>query len=241
MKDIQKLQKRLEQKGLKLKLDLGDINKALKESGASGSLNKFGSEMAKELISQFNVADKEVQSKIQTISQELSNLYSNKFTSADGSYDIDSVSNKIMELGDIITNNANIIQQKLGIYDEFYNYLKKIGSIKISEQIRSDLGDECGTLRNLYPSKFSTGKGIELDSIYQELSSKFPDIFKGQSNPTEQFRELCQAIQNYRVDVAKIEPLDAKTLGLDDSVYQSIIASVEKLNALYRKRQIIQR
>lgn len=235
LKDIQKLQKRLEQKGLKLKLDLGDINKALKESGASGSLNKFGSEMAKELISQFNVADKGVQSKIQTISQELSNLYSNKFTSADGSYDIDSVSNKIMELGDIITNNANIIQQKLGIYDEFYNYLKKIGSIKISEQIRSDLGDEWGTLRNLYPSKFSTGKGIELDSIYQELSSKFPDIFKGQNNPTEQFRELCQAIQNYRADVAKIEPLDSKTLGLDDSVYQSIIVSVEKLNALYQQ------
>lgn len=235
LKDIQKLQKRLEQKGLKLKLDLGDINKALKESGASGSLNKFGSEMAKELISQFNVADKGVQSKIQTISQELSNLYSNKFTSADGSYDIDSVSAKIMELGDIITNNANIIQQKLGIYDEFYNYLKKIGSIKISEQIRSDLGDEWGTLRNLYPSKFTTGKGIELDSIYQELSTKFPDIFKGQSNPTEQFRELCQAIQNYRADVAKIEPLDAKTLGLDDSVYQSIIASVEKLNALYQQ------
>lgn len=235
LKDIQKLQKRLEQKGLKLKLDLGDINKALKESGANGSLNKFGSEMAKELISQFNVADKEVQSKIQTISQELTNLYSNKFTSADGSYDIDSVSNKIMELGDIITNNANIIQQKLGIYDEFYNYLKKIGSIKISEQIRSDLGDEWGTLRNLYPSKFTTGKGIELDSIYQELSTKFPDIFKGQSNPTEQFRELCQAIQNYRADVAKIEPLDAKTLGLDDSVYQSIIASVEKLNALYQQ------
>lgn len=235
LKDIQKLQKRLEQKGLKLKLDLGDINKALKESGANGSLNKFGSEMAKELISQFNVADKEVQSKIQTISQELTNLYSNKFTSADGSYDIDSVSNKIMELGDIITNNANIIQQKLGIYDEFYNYLKKIGSIKISEQIRSDLGDEWGTLRNLYPSKFTTGKGIELDSIYQELSTKFPDIFKGQSNPTEQFRELCQAIQNYRANVAKIEPLDAKTLGLDDSVYQSIIASVEKLNALYQQ------
>lgn len=235
LKDIQKLQKRLDQRGLKLKLDLGDINKALKESGASGSLNKFGSEMAKELISQFNVADKGVQSKIQTISQELSNLYSNKFTSADGSYDIDSVSNKIMELGDIITNNANIIQQKLGIYDEFYNYLKKIGSIKISEQIRSDLGDEWGTLRSLYPSKFTTGKGIELDSIYQELSSKFPDIFKGQNNPTEQFRELCQAIQNYRADVAKIEPLDSKTLGLDDSVYQSIIASVEKLNALYQQ------
>lgn len=117
MKDAQKLQKLLEQKGLKLKLDLGDINKALKESGASGSLNKFGSEMAKELISQFNVADKEVQRKIQTISQELTNLYSNKFISADGSYDIDSVSNKIMELGDIITNNANIMQQKLGIYD----------------------------------------------------------------------------------------------------------------------------
>lgn len=235
MKDAQKLQKLLEQKGLKLKLDLGDINKALKESGASGSLNKFGSEMAKELISQFNVADKEVQRKIQTISQELTNLYSNKFISADGSYDIDSVSNKIMELGDIITNNANIMQQKLGIYDEFYSYLKKIGSIKISEQIRSDLGDEWGTLRSLYPSKFTTGKGIELDSIYQELSSKFPDIFKGQNNPTEQFRELCQAIQNYRADVAKIEPLDSKTLGLDDSVYQSIIASVEKLNALYQQ------
>ena len=45
LKDIQKLQKRLEQKGLKLKLDLGDINKALKESGASASLKKFNYEM----------------------------------------------------------------------------------------------------------------------------------------------------------------------------------------------------
>ena len=235
MKDAQKLQKLLEQKGLKLKLDLGDINKALKESGASGSLNKFGSEMAKELIDQFSIADKEIQSKVRTISQELADLYSTKFTSTDGSYDIDTVTNKIMELGNVITSNANIVQQKLGIYDEFYNYLKGIRGIKISDTIRSDLGDEWVTLRNLYPTKFLRGKGTELDSVYQELSSKFPDIFKGQTNPTEQFRELCKAIQEYRADVAKIQPVDAKTLGLDDSAYESIIATLEKLNALYQK------
>lgn len=235
LKDAQKLQKLLEQKGLKLKLDLGDINKALKESGASGSLNKFGSEMAKELIDQFSIADKEIQSKVRTISQELADLYSTKFTSTDGSYDIDTVTNKIMELGNVITSNANIVQQKLGIYDEFYNYLKGIRGIKISDTIRSDLGNEWVTLRNLYPTKFLRGKGTELDSVYQELSSKFPDIFKGQTNPTEQFRELCKAIQEYRADVAKIQPVDAKTLGLDDSAYESIIATLEKLNALYQK------
>ena len=235
MKDAQKLQKLLEQKGLKLKLNLGDINKALKESGASGSLNKFGSEMAKELIDQFSIADKEIQSKVRTISQELADLYSTKFTSTDGSYDIDTVTNKIMELGNVITSNANIVQQKLGIYDEFYNYLKGIRGIKISDTIRSDLCDEWVTLRNLYPTKFLRGKGTELDSVYQELSSKFPDIFKGQTNPTEQFRELCKAIQEYRTDVAKIQPVDAKTLGLDDSAYESIIATLEKLNALYQK------
>lgn len=235
LKDAQKLQKLLEQKGLKLKLDLGDINKALKESGASESLNKFGSEMAKKLIDQFSIADKEIQSKVRTISQELADLYSTKFTSTDGSYDIDTVTNKIMELGNVITSNANIVQQKLGIYDEFYNYLKGIRGIKISDTIRSDLGDEWVTLRNLYPTKFLRGKGTELDSVYQELSSKFPDIFKGQTNPTEQFRELCKAIQEYRADVAKIQPVDAKTLGLDDSAYESIIATLEKLNALYQK------
>lgn len=231
LKDIQTLQKRLQSQGLDLKLNLNTDKIAEKISkGASKPVKNAGAALAKELIDEFGVVDKQLQEQIKSLSKSMMDIYS-----PGGDYDTDAFTKSMTELAQTVISGANVIRERTGIYDEFYDTLKKLGTIKISDAIKNDLGDDWNTLRQLYPNKFSTSKGIEMDSIYQELSSKFKDLFSGQANPTEQFKELCAAIQLYRADVAKIEPLDAKTLGLEDSVFESIIAGVQRLNAAMKE------
>lgn len=227
LKDIQALQKRLQSQGLDLKLNLDTDKIAEKISkGASKPVKNAGAALAKELIDEFGVVDKQLQEQIKSLSKSMMDIYS-----PGGNYDTDAFTRSMTELAQTVISGANVIRERTGIYDEFYDTLKKLGTIKISDAIKNDLGDDWNMLRQLYPNKFSTSKGIEMDSIYQELSSKFKDLFSGQANPTEQFKELCAAIQLYRADVAKIEPLDAKTLGLEDSVFESIIAGVQRLKS----------
>ena len=46
---------------------------------------------------------------------------------------------------------------------------------------------------------FSTdGSGIEIDSIYQEMSDKFKDLFSGTEDQTQQFREIIAAVKAAR-------------------------------------------
>ena len=231
LKDIQALQKRLQSQGLDLKLNLDTDKIAEKISkGASKPVKNAGAALAKELIDEFGVVDKQLQEQIKSLSKSMMNIYS-----PGGNYDTDAFTRSMTELAQTVISGANVIRERTGIYDEFYDTLKKLGTIKISDTIKNDLGDDWNTLRQLYPNKFSTSKGIEMDSIYQEFSSKFKDLFSGQANPTEQFKELCAAIQLYRADVAKIEPLDAKALGLEDAVFESIIAGVQRLNAAMKE------
>lgn len=231
LKDIQALQKRLQSQGLDLKLNLNMDKIAEKISkGASKPVKNAGAALAKELIDEFGVVDKQLQEQIKSLSKSMMDIYS-----PGGNYDTDAFTRSMTELAQTVISGANVIRERTGIYDEFYDTLKKLGTIKISDAIKNDLGDDWNTLRQLYPNKFSTSKGIEMDSIYQEFSSKFKDLFSGQANPTDQFKELCAAIQLYRADVAKIEPLDAKTLGLEDSVFESIIAGVQRLNAAMKE------
>lgn len=231
LKGIQTLQKRLQSQGLELKLNLDADKIAEKISkGASKPVKNAGAALAKELINEFGVVDKQLQEQIKSLSKSMMDIYS-----PSGDYDTDAFTKSMTELAQTVISGANVIRERTGIYDEFYDTLKKLGTIKISDAIKNDLGDDWNTLRQLYPNKFSTSKGIEMDSIYQEFTSKFQDLFSGQANPTDQFKELCAAIQLYRADVAKIEPLDAKTLGLEDSVFESIIAGVQRLNAAMKE------
>lgn len=231
LKGIQTLQKRLQSQGLELKLNLDADKIAEKISkGASKPVKNAGAALAKELIDEFSVVDKQLQEQIKSLSKSMMYIYS-----PSGNYDTDAFTKSMTELAQTVISGANVIRERTGIYDEFYDTLKKLGTIKISDTIKNDLGDDWNTLRQLYPNKFSTSKGIEMDSIYQEFSSKFKDLFSGQANPTEQFKELCAAIQLYRADVAKIEPLDAKALGLEDAVFESIIAGVQRLNAAMKE------
>ena len=166
--------------------------------------NMFSESMFDNLIRDFDIKSKDVQNKIKLLVDSLSNISINEISSGIENNNFLSV---LDELSKTIIENSNIVKQRTGIYDEFYNYLKGISSIKIPDIVRSDLGNDWNTLRQTYVSKFTTTKGIELDSIYQEMSSKFKDIFSGTADPTEQFREIVNAIKLYREDINNVVAL----------------------------------
>ena len=220
-----------------LNKNIAGINKSFKKINIGNNVKQeitdvakfaesFGEKTAKNLISEFNVTDEKLKEKVKSLSKSMMSIYSSQGYT-------DEFENTMSNLVQAVVSGANVIRERTGIYDEFYDTLKKLGTIKISDTIKNDLGDDWNTLRQLYPNKFSTSKGIEMDSICQEFSSKFKDLFSGQANPTEQFLELCKAIQLYRTDVNKLEPIDPKDIGFQDSVWGRIIDET----SLYRNAE----
>lgn len=127
--EVEKQLKELENKKIQLDIEVGtkdqaskiakDIEKGLRNTkiDASG--------MAKSLADSFNISDKSIIKKMQSqINNMMSNLASTwdgkklDLTKASGFYD------GIDELGKTVSQNAKIIESKLGIYDKFYDYAK---------------------------------------------------------------------------------------------------------------------
>lgn len=177
--------------------------------------NDFAKSLFDNLVNDFKIESKEAQDKIRVLVNSLSNVSMEELSSG---VENNNFLSMFDELTSTVIENANIIEQRTGIYDEFYKYLKGISSIKIPDVVKSDLGDDWNTLRRVYLQKFTTKKGTELDSIYQELSSKFSDIFSGTSDQTEQFKEIVDAIRLYREDTDKV--ISATNSDVDESSQQ---------------------
>ena len=188
--------------------------------------SKFSESFSDSIINDFDIKDKDIQKRVEELVKSLSDISINEILSGKENNNFISVLN---ELGDLITKNANIIQQKTGIYDDFYNYLKGISNIKIPDIVKTDLGDDWNTLRKTWSQKFSTTKGIELDSIYQEMSNEFKDLFSGTADPTEQFKEIVNAIKLYREDVKKAIPLT------DDDIQEIYNQVVNRIGEMRNK------
>ena len=206
----------------KVDLEVGEVkadNASKKESK-----NNIYSELSNNIIKDYNIKGKEVKNKIQELSKS---LYNNIDLIRPPEKSSDDFGNTFEELGKVIADNANIIQKKTGIYEEFFNYIKGLSSIKIPNVVRTDLGDDWDVLRKTYASKFSTTKGIELDSIYQEMSSQFKDLFSGTSDQTQQFKEIINNIRAYRKDTSKtIIPLSNDDI---DQIYSDLLNRLQEM------------
>lgn len=234
--DIKELQKRIEAAGLgKIKLTAEfdqDLVKAVKALSKSKDIvsagQNLGDTLAKSLINSFDVKSKDAQRQIKTLSKS---LYDMSIKELKTGTDNPAFLQTFDKLGEIVKNNANIIQSRMGIYDSFYQYFQGLNKIKIPDVVRSDLGKDWDTLRKTAASKFVVDKpGIELDSIYQELSDKYKDIFSGTTDQTQQFREIVNALKAYRADIDKLTPIDpTKTTGFEDSMWSEVLGGIGKM------------
>ncbi len=229
--DIAQIQKRLDAAGIKINLTAEvdtELKKSLEKLGNTKEPavvgKKLGDVLASNIINEFSIKSKDAQRQIKTYMGQIYNMTVGELKTGNDNPQLLNVFN---QLGEVVKNNANILQSRMGIYDSFYQYFKGINKIKIPDVVRSDLGKDWNSMRLTSAKTFTTGNGIELDSIYQEMSSKFKDLFSGTTDQTQQFREIVTALRAYRADVDKLEPIDpAKVTGFEDSVWDSLVSNL---------------
>lgn len=236
-KDIQTIQDRLNAAGIKITLpvDLDEkIVKSLKDIGngktTAESGKKIGDVLATSLINQFNIKAKSAQRQIKDTCKQLYTISVGELSSGQENPRFMKLFN---ELGETVKSNANVLQSRMGIYDDFYNYFQNLSKIKIPSIVQTDLGKDWDSMRKVSAGKFVTDKaksGTELDSIYQEMADKYKDIFSGTADPTEQFREIVNAVKAYRADIDRLEPVDPKKItGFEEDMWSDIITSIGQM------------
>ncbi len=186
--DIAQIQKKLEAAGIKINL-VAEIDEQLKDSLKKLSGNKdmvssgkqLGENLAASLINGYNIKSKDAQRQIKNLTRSIFQMSFNEIKSGK---DNPEFLNTFNQLGEVVKNNANIIKERMGIYDDFYEYFQGLSKIKIPDIVQQDLGKDWDSMRKVAARKFVTNKnGIELDSIYQEMSDKYKDIFTGTTDP----------------------------------------------------------
>lgn len=230
--DIALIQKKLEAAGIKINL-VAEIDEQLKDSlkklsndkNVTTSAVQLGENLAESLINGYSIKSKEAQNQIKKLTRS---IFQMSYEELKTGKDNPEFSNTFNQLGEVVKNNANIIKERMGIYDDFYEYFRSLNKIKIPDIVKKDLGKDWDSMRKVAAEKFVTNKnGIELDSIYQEMSDKYKDIFTGTTDPTEQFREIVNAIKAYRADIDKMEPVDpSKITGFEDNMWSDLLSDI---------------
>lgn len=212
------------------------LDKAIKSAGKSKNAVSTGSKIADDLangfIKEFNIKSKEAQQQIADLSKSLYDSTVQQQTFGN----VENWGNEIEKFGEVISKNATIIQGKMGIYDDFYRYFKGIDKITIPDTVKGDLGEDYNKMRMAAPKTFTSAGGIELDSVYQELSDKFKDLFSGTSDQTKQFTEIVDALRAFRADVDKeMRPDTTKGSLFDQQMWDSIVEAVGRMGAEVQK------
>lgn len=230
--DIVQIQKKLEAAGIKINL-VAEIDEQLKDSLKKLSGNKdmvssgkqLGENLAASLINGYNIKSKEAQRQIKNLTRS---IFQMSYDEIKTGKDNPEFLNTFNQLGEVVKNNANIIKERMGIYDDFYEYFQGLSKIKIPDIVQQDLGKDWDSMRKVAARKFVTNKnGIELDSIYQEMSDKYKDIFTGTTDSTEQFREIVNAVKAYRADIGQLEPVDpSKITGFEDNMWSDLLSDI---------------
>lgn len=196
------------------------LDKMFKGVSSANAAEKLGQQMADSLIKGFNLnrAGNEVKTQVKKLSVDIAkSLYSGdsnkKYIS-----DID-------RLGSVIKRNGSIAREVSNDYKDYYDSLKAISKIKIRPETAKGLGDDFKNRSGILRNKISTKGGIELDSIYQELRGKHPEILPDYSNVEDQFYALNNAVKEYMSLKEKaFRPVT------EDEAYEAVADSAGDLN-----------
>lgn len=165
--------------------------------------------LSKQLADAFNITDKsainKIKSQINSVMSELSKTWNGKEFNLQGGKGNAFVSG-LSDLANSVAENANIIQGKMGIYDEFYNYFKN-KKIYISDDLKKAMsGDEYKDLlnNNIGHIVRDASKGTSIDSIWGEMTSMFPEHFSTDIiNQAEQIQRAFQVLAQARQDMVQ--------------------------------------
>ena len=215
--DLSKVQEQLSSiKNQKVTLDIeikgNDDAKNLVKSIEKGlkTTKLDTSNISKQLADSFNITDKsalnKIKSQINSVMADLSKTWNGKEFNIQGGNGKAFISG-LSDLANSVTENANIIQGKMGIYDEFYNYFKN-KKIYISDDLKKAMsGDEYKELlnNNIGHIVRDATKGVSIDSIWSEMTSMFPEHFADNiTNQADQIKKAFEVLAQARQDMTQV-------------------------------------
>ncbi len=213
-----------------------NINKSM--SGIKIDATNISQQLAKA----FNISDKgivkKIQSQLNSMLGSLANTWDGKsldFGNASGFYD------GIEGLATTVTEGARVIQDKMGIYQQFYDFFKN-KKLHISDSLKGELGDVYDEIRKNNPGKLvrDSLKGISVDSAYKELSAMFPEHFADNvTSQADQIIRIFDVLKAARQDLDKVMDFSSLEPGqqmeMKAAVYDEIISSMSKMADNLRK------
>lgn len=187
--------------------DAHNLAKSIEKGLKATKIDTSG--LSKQLADAFNITDKsaigKIKSQINSVMSELGKTWNGKEFNLQGGKGNAFVSG-LSDLANSVSQNANIIQGKMGIYDEFYNYFKN-KKIYISDDLKKAMsGDEYKDLlnNNIGHIVRDAGKGTSIDSIWGEMTSMFPEHFSTDIiNQAEQIQRAFQVLAQARQDMVQ--------------------------------------
>ena len=137
----------------------------------------------------------------------------------------------LSDLANSVSQNANIIQGKMGIYDQFYSYFKD-KKIYVSDDLKKALsGDDYKELlnNNIGHIVRDASKGVSIDSIWGEMTNLFPEHFADnivtQADQIKRaFEVLAQARQDMTQVISAQDMSPEQAAGIKADAFDNVIA-----------------
>lgn len=212
--------------------DAHNLAKSIEKGLKATKIDTSG--LSKQLADSFNITDKSAISKlkgqINSVMSELSKTWNGKEFNLQGGKGNAFVSG-LSDLANNVSQNANIIQGKMGIYDQFYSYFKD-KKIYVSDDLKKALsGDDYKELlnNNIGHIVRDASKGVSIDSIWGEMTNLFPEHFADnivtQADQIKRaFEVLAQARQDMTQVISAQDMSPEQAAGIKADAFDNVIA-----------------
>lgn len=190
--------------------------------------------LSKQLADAFNITDKsaisKIKSQINSAMFELGKTWNGKEFNIYGGKGNAFISG-LSDLANSVAENANIIQGKMGIYDQFYSYFKD-KKIYVSDDLKKALsGDEYKELlnNNIGHIVRDASKGVSIDSIWGEMTSMFPEHFADNIvTQADQIKRAFEVLAQARKDMTQVisaqDMSPEQAAGIKSDAFDNVIA-----------------
>ena len=212
--------------------DAHNLAKSIEKGLKATKIDTSG--LSKQLADAFNITDKsaisKIKSQINSVMSELGKTWNGKEFNLQGGKGNAFVS-CLSDLANSVSQNANIIQGKMGIYDQFYSYFKD-KKIYVSDDLKKALsGDEYKELlnNNIGHIVREASKGVSIDSIWGEMTSMFPEHFADNiTNQADQIKRAFEVLAQARQDMTQVISAENMTpdqaAGIKADAFDNVIA-----------------
>lgn len=217
--------------------DAHNLAKSIEKGLKATKIDTSG--LSKQLADAFNITDKsaigKIKSQINSVMSELGKTWNGKEFNLQGGKGNAFVSG-LSDLANSVAQNANIIQGKMGIYDQFYSYFKD-KKIYVSDDLKKALsGDDYKELlnNNIGHIVRDASKGVSIDSIWGEMTSMFPEHFADNiTNQADQIKRAFEVLAQARQDMTQVISAENMTpeqlAGTKADAYDQVIAMANQL------------